>query len=92
MKVFLILTLLACSTSFADHKKAADIPECVSIAKSCETANFKEGDHKKNGRGLWLDCIGPISHGKTVEGVTGHSQGEAKKCTEAMKHSKKDKK
>jgi hypothetical protein len=79
-------TSLAASLARAD--KATDIPACSSIAKSCEAAGFEPGDHKKNGKGLWVDCIHAIAKGKTVAGVTG-TEAEAKSCLDAAKAMKK---
>jgi hypothetical protein len=87
MRIILSL-LFVTSTSFADHKKAQDIPECANIAKACEAAGFKAGDHQKNGKGLWLDCFAPIAKGKTVNGVTGVTRKEAKSCLHASKEAK----
>jgi hypothetical protein len=80
-------TLIA-TAAFAD--KATEIPECSPIAKSCEAAGFEPGHHKKNGKGLWIDCIHAIAKGKTVAGVTG-TEAEAKTCLEAAKAMKKKK-
>lgn len=69
---------------FALAKTAADIPACANIVKSCEAAGFEPGEHKKTGKGLWVDCVHQIAMGKTVPGVTA-TVDEAKACAEAKK-------
>ncbi len=78
----LVLGLLAGAQAFA--QKPADLPACTSIVKSCEAAGFEPGEHKANGKGLWVDCVGAIANGKTVAGVTA-TQAEAKACHDAAK-------
>ena len=81
---FTVLTLALVLGSLAQAEKPKELPQCASIAKACEAAGFHPGDHKKNGKGLWVDCVGAIAHGKTVAGVTA-TQDEAKACSEAAK-------
>jgi hypothetical protein len=77
-----VLALLLAVGSFAYAEKPADLPQCASIAKSCEAAGYQPGEHKKNGKGLWADCVHAIAKGKTVTGVTA-TQADAKACQEA---------
>lgn len=79
--VFAISFLISAFTLAA---KPMDLPACQAIAKQCAAAGFEPGDHKKNGKGLWVDCVGAIAHGKTVTGVTA-TQAEAKTCADASK-------
>lgn len=79
----LILVLVSGSFAFAADKPA-DLPQCASIVKACEGAGFEPGEHKKNGKGLWVDCVGALAHGKTVAGVTA-AEADAKACQEAAK-------
>lgn len=38
--------------------------------KACQASGkFEKGKHKE-GKGLYMDCVKPLVHGKTVEGVT----------------------
>jgi hypothetical protein len=77
----ILLSLFASFSTFAE--KAMDLPECASAKTAC--ANFKAGDHKKNGHGFWVDCVGKIAKGKTVEGVSGLTQADALNCVKAAK-------
>lgn len=65
-------------------QKPADVPECTGPVAACEKAGFQPGEHKKNGKGLWVDCIGARAHDKAVEGVT-ITKEEAKACADAAK-------
>jgi GH24 family phage-related lysozyme (muramidase) len=81
------LSALALVLSFgflAHAEKAVDAPACASLVKSCEAAGFEPGEHKKNGKGIWVDCVGALAKGKTVAGVTA-SQADAKACAQAAK-------
>lgn len=84
MKFTILVLGLVALGSFASAEKAKELPQCASITKACEAAGFEPGAHKKNGKGLWVDCVGAIAHGKTVAGVTA-TQDEAKACSEAAK-------
>jgi hypothetical protein len=60
------LALLAAPTlSFAEEK---DHP-CLEIKAACEAAGYQKGDHKKNGKGLYVDCMKKIMDGGAVKGV-----------------------
>ncbi len=83
--VALALILLASSASAHEHAVPS---ECTAIAAACEAAHYMPGEHKKNGKGMWADCIHAIAKGKTVEGVSGFSADDAKKCAKA-KHASK---
>ena len=81
---FTVLVLTLALGSLAHAQKPMELPACSSLAKSCEAAGFMPGEHKKDGKGLWVDCIGAIAHGKTVAGVTA-TQADAKACEDAAK-------
>lgn len=68
----------------AQGAKPADLPECASIVGQCEKAGFEPGDHKKSGKGLWVDCVHQVAEGKVIAGVTS-TQAEAKTCSDAAK-------
>ncbi len=88
MKLGLIALVFSLGTlAHAEHAK--DLPQCASITKACEAAGYAPGDHKKNGKGLWVDCVGAIAHGKSVAGVSA-TQDEAKTCAEAAKAEHKE--
>jgi GH24 family phage-related lysozyme (muramidase) len=78
----LVFALVTSSIAHAEHAK--DLPQCANLVKACESAGYEPGDHKKNGKGLWVDCVGAIVHGKTVAGVTA-TKDEAKACADAAK-------
>jgi hypothetical protein len=89
MKALLMASVLILGVStIAKADKASDIPACTTIVKSCEAAGFEPGDHKKNGKGLWVDCVHAISKGKTVAGVSS-TAAEAQGCIDAHKALKK---
>jgi hypothetical protein len=78
------IALLLSMAGIAHANKAEQIPACEKIVKACESSGFKAGDHKKNHKGLWVDCVGAIAKGQSVEGVTATAD-EAKACKEAAK-------
>ena len=43
---------------------------CKQIIAACEAAGFEKGMHKKDGKGLYKDCMDPILAGTAVSGVT----------------------
>lgn len=73
MKLF---TILAVSSLFAVSAFAAASKEgpCKQakelVTPICESAGFHQGDHKKNGKGLHVDCLHKILEGESVPGVT----------------------
>ena len=83
----------------------SDIPECASVTPACMNANvtatsaktgkafhgYQPGQHKNTGEGLWIDCVVPLSQGKTVPGVENVSADNAKAClkAQALKHHSK---
>jgi hypothetical protein len=64
------------SLSFADSTTPASAPAgkkmgpCKQIIAACESAGFEKGMHKKDGKGLYKDCLDPILAGTAVSGVT----------------------
>jgi hypothetical protein len=84
-----VIALVICLGSIAHAEKAKDLPQCATLTKACEAAGFEPGAHKKNGKGLWVDCVGAIAHGKTVAGVTA-TQADAKACADAAKAERKE--
>jgi len=92
MKIVVLSFLIASPFASAESQKAKDLPECAAIVKACVDAGFKPGAHDKNGKGLWADCMRPLAKGKAVEGVSGPSADEAKKCMKtARQHRMEDK-
>ncbi len=87
----MLVVLSILSVQLAHAEKAKDLPACANIVKSCEAAGYKPGDHKKTGKGLWVDCVGAIAKGQTVSGVTA-TQADAQACKDAHKSLKAEKK
>lgn len=83
-----ILVVSSFSILFAQVALAVDpvttTPACAKIVQDCEAQKYDPGMHRKDGMGLWVDCIGAIAHGKTVAGVS-DTQAEAKTCLQAKR-------
>ena len=39
---------------------------------------------------MWIDCVGALTKGETVEGVSGVTKEQAEACREAHKEDKKN--
>ena len=77
----------------------SDIPACAGVTDVCMRADvtavdtktgqtvrgYQPGEHKKNGKGLWYDCVRNLAKGLPVPGVTGVTQVAAKACKKAQK-------
>lgn len=88
MKAIIVLAMsLVAVNSFAAEKTLP--AQCTAIAEQCKTAGFMPGDHKKTGKGLWVDCVQAVAKGKPVTGVTA-TQADAEACVAAHKETKKD--
>lgn len=87
MRILGALVVLSLSLS-AHAQRPKDSPECAEIAKQCESAGFSPGGHKKDGKGLWVECIGAVAHGQTVAGVTATKE-QAEKCLAVAKEKHK---
>lgn len=93
LKSILVITFFSTVSVFAQaNEKAVNSPECGAVVKACEAGGFSVGSHKKNHKGLWVDCIAKLAKGKPVEGVSGVSSDEAKKCVEVKKQKRAEKK
>lgn len=92
MKIFksvLLVMFFGLSVSaFANHEESD--PACAAIVTACKGAGYEPGEHKKNHKGLWVDCVGKIAKGKTVEGVS-NTKEEARACMKAKHHARKHK-
>ncbi len=84
------LISFASGSAYAEKstEKPKDAPICQSVTKACEAAGFKAGDHKKTGKGLWVDCVKPLAHGEAVAGVSGISKESALACGQYAKSQK----
>jgi len=99
IKLLLSPIALIASLAFAVKNDGSDIPECAKVVQACTSANvsatdrktgktihgYQVNEHKLDGKGLWHDCIDPLASGKSVEGVSGITQDEAKVCAVAEK-------
>jgi hypothetical protein len=66
----LSLAVLASSLfAFAAHAEEKTHP-CKRIRAACEAGGYVKGMHKKNGKGLFKDCMQKIMAGESVEGVS----------------------
>lgn len=64
----LSLAVLASSlVAFSVH--AGESGPCKQIKSACEAGGYEKGSHKKNGKGLFKDCMQKIMAGEAVEGV-----------------------
>jgi hypothetical protein len=66
----LLILSLASLLSLSLQAEDAKNHPCQKIKTACESAGFKKGDHKKNKKGLHVDCMKPVMAGQTVAGVT----------------------
>jgi hypothetical protein len=107
MKKLILSSIIVLSSvaSFAAVNDGSDIPACKGVTDVCMAANvsatdsktgkqvtgYQPGEHRKDGKGLWVDCVGKLAKGETVEGVSGVSKEAAKACrvAEHAAHSKK---
>ena len=39
---------------------------CKELAKRCEAAGYKPGDHKNSNNGVWVDCVAKILKGEAT--------------------------
>ncbi len=66
MMSLLLIVLLAFNLSAAEKK----VNSWKKIETACKSAGFVKGAHKKDGKGLYEDCLKPVVEGKMIEGVT----------------------
>lgn len=88
MQTLILSVVLLGMSSLAQAEKALELPACADIAKQCEAAGYMPGDHKKTGKGLWVDCVGAVAKGKSVTGVTATAD-QAKACRDAARVKRK---
>jgi len=100
-----LLCALISTTSAFEKNDGSDVPACKGVTDVCMAANvsaidsktntamhgYQPGEHKRDGEGLWADCVAKLAHGQTVAGVTGVSKDAAQACLTAEKaaHPKK---
>lgn len=83
----LALASISPSLGFAAPGEAGP---CKEIRSACEAAGFVKGNHKKDGKGLWVDCMKKVKAGEAVPGVNvTPEQVTACKDKAAKRHAKK---
>lgn len=89
IKLPLFALLFVASSSFAFSVFAEEGP-CKQIKTACEAGGFVKGAHKKDGKGLFKDCMKKVLDGKSVAGVTVPAEVVAEcKARKEKKHSAK---
>jgi len=68
--LYAILSLTVSASLFAFSAHAGDSKPCQEIRTACEAGGFVKGGHKKDGKGLMIDCMKKIIAGESVPGVT----------------------
>ena len=72
----------------------SDIPACAGVTDKCLAAQvtsvdsktgktmtgYIAGEPKRDGHGLWADCVEKLAKGQPVDGVTGVTADAAKAC------------
>ncbi len=81
----LITALILTSSLLSISAFAREVGPCRKIKQACESAGFKKGDHKSNGKGLYVDCMKKIMSGETVPGVSASSD-EVAACKAKKEH------
>jgi hypothetical protein len=101
MKILLgALIVAAFSTpALAKVDDGSDIPACHGVADVCMAASvsavnskngktiqgYQPGEHNRDGKGLWIDCVGKLAKAQPVEGVSGVSAEAAKACLQGKR-------
>jgi hypothetical protein len=89
---------IAGSMAYAKND-GSDLPACKGVTDACMAASvsakdsksgqtvsgYQPGEHKRDGGGLWADCVHKLAKGQQVVGVSGVSQQAAKACLDAEK-------
>lgn len=99
-QVILALLVTATLPAFAVGKEdGSDIPACKGVTDVCMAAQvtatdsktgkvmngYISGEHKRDGHGLWADCVEKLAKSQPVQGVTGVSADSAKACLVAQR-------
>lgn len=100
MKILLgILIVAAFSTQAFAKDDGSDVPACRGVTDVCMAAQvsgvnnkngktiqgYQPGEHSRDGKGLWVDCVEKLAKGQPVEGVSGVSADSAKACLQAKR-------
>ncbi len=65
-----ILSVLVLASSLVAFSASAGTSPCKDIKAACEAGGFTKGGHKKDNKGLYIDCMKKIMAGETVPGVS----------------------
>lgn len=96
---WIALATVFCGSMALAKMDGSDIPACKGVTDVCMSANvsatdsktgqtmhgYQPGEHKRDGEGLWADCVAPLAKGKTVAGVTGVTKDAARACLDAQR-------
>lgn len=69
-QISILSALVLASAVFAFSATAGETAPCKEIKSACEAGGFVKGGHKKDGKGLFRDCMKKIMAGETVPGIT----------------------
>jgi len=72
-----ILMISAISKAWAGD--GSDIPSCKGVTDVCIKTGYIFAGHP-SGKGLWADCVMPLSHANPVTGVSGIDKAKAAQC------------
>ena len=92
-----LLALTLCLSSFSaidQTNSAAPVPkstDCEKIDKLCQAAGYKVGGIDGKTKRLWVDCITPMTQGKSVAGVTAKvTEADQKLCKALIEKNQAD--
>ncbi len=69
-RLSILSAFILASSLVAFSASAGETGPCKQIKAACEAGGFVKGGHKKDGKGLYVDCMKKIMAGETVPGVT----------------------
>jgi len=65
-----LLLSLATGSTIASAEEPKPAHPCEAVKSACEAAGFVKGGHKKDKKGLFVDCMQPLMAGQSVAGVS----------------------
>ena len=82
--IFSLALTVATSRAYAgDETDGAGIPECKAIVAACKLAGYTH-EGKDGQKRIWVDCVGAVSQGKKISGVT-ETKEQARGCRMAQR-------
>jgi hypothetical protein len=69
LALILAQAILISPAAFA-IQDGSTFPACTGVANVCIAKGYLPGEHKKDGKGLWADCVSKVAKGKAVAGVS----------------------